>query len=82
MLDLARKARRSIHGKRTANVDQITGKTLLALGYKPGGWFGAAIAPPRRAARAPAKRRSAPPSTGTCPLLPRRCVPRVRWPIG
>lgn len=25
-------------------MDEITGKTLLALGYKPGSWFGAAIA--------------------------------------
>jgi hypothetical protein len=44
MLDLARKARRGIHGKRTANVDEITGnagrreeaRELLAPVY---GWF-------------------------------------------
>jgi hypothetical protein len=40
MLDLVRKARRCIHAQRTAYVDEITGKTLLAWGYKPGGWFG------------------------------------------
>ena len=64
-------------------MDEITGKTLLAWGYKPGGWFGAAIAAAEQARRAGAgEARSAPPSTGTSPPLPRRCVPRVRWPIG
>ena len=24
-------------------MDEITGKTLLAWGYKPGGWFGATV---------------------------------------
>lgn len=33
-------------------VDQITGKTLLAWGYRPGSWFGAAIAAAERARRA------------------------------
>jgi hypothetical protein len=32
-------------------VDEITGKTLLAWGYKPGGWFGAAIAAAEQARR-------------------------------
>ena len=35
-------------------MDQITGKTLLACGYKPGGWFGAAIAAVDRHLPAPA----------------------------
>jgi hypothetical protein len=52
MLDLVRKARRCIHAQRTAYVDEITGKTLLAWGYKPGGWFGAAIAAADQARRA------------------------------
>ena len=33
-------------------MDEITGKTLLAWGYKPGGWFGAAIAAADQARRA------------------------------
>ena len=33
-------------------MDEITGKTLLAWGYKPGGWFGAAIAAAEQARRA------------------------------
>ena len=52
MLDRVRKARRCIHAQRTAYVDEITGKTLLAWGYKPGGWFGAAIAAAEQARRA------------------------------
>ena len=32
-------------------MDEITGKTLLAWGYKPGGWFGAAIAAAEQARR-------------------------------
>jgi hypothetical protein len=32
-------------------VDEITGKTLLAWGYKPGGWFDAAIAAAEQARR-------------------------------
>jgi hypothetical protein len=35
-----------------ANVDEITGKTLLAWGYKPGSWFAAAIAAAEEARRA------------------------------
>jgi hypothetical protein len=34
-------------------VDQITGKTLLAWGYKPGGWFGASTSPSLRRRCAP-----------------------------
>ena len=52
MLDPVRKARPCIHAQRTAYVDEITGKTLLAWGYKPGGWFGAAIAAAEQARRA------------------------------
>lgn len=64
-------------------MDEITGKTLLAWGYKPGGWFGAATAAAEQARRAGASEAEIRAAVDRpSPPLPRRSVPRVHWPIG